>query len=52
MRCLLVIFSIFFSIQSFAEKFEDGTQKQFFDDGKPKYEVTFKNGKKNGSEIF
>jgi antitoxin component YwqK of YwqJK toxin-antitoxin module len=28
------------------------TQKEYFDNGKPKFEVTYKDGKKNGEGNF
>ncbi len=49
---LLSLASIAGSAQSIFDKNFTGTQKEYFADGKPKYEISVVKGKKQGLETF
>ena len=47
---LLILFS--FNLKAAPKDFSNGTYTEKFDNGHSKYEITFKDGKKHGKEIF
>ena len=52
MKYLISLLGLCLSLLVVADDHNNHTQKEYFDNGKPKFEVTYKNGKKNGKEIF
>ena len=52
MKYLTTLLGLCLSLLVMADDKDTKTQKEYFDNGKPKFEVTYKNGKKNGKEIF
>ena len=52
MKYLISLLGLCLSLSIMADDHSTNTQKEYFDNGKPKFEVTYKNGKKNGKEIF
>ena len=52
MKYLISLLGLCLSLSVMADDHNTNTQKEYFDNGKPKFEVTYKNGKKNGKEIF
>ena len=52
MKYLISLLGLCLSLSIMADDHNNHTQKEYFDNGKPKFEVTYKNGKKNGKEIF
>ena len=52
MKYLTTLIGLCLSFLVIADDHKINTQKEYFDNGKPKFEVTYKDGKKNGKEIF
>ena len=52
MKYLISLLGLCLSLAVIADDHKTNTQKEYFDNGTPKFEVTYKNGKKNGHEIF
>ena len=47
-----IVFLLFFTHLSLADNITNGTYKEMFENELPKYEITYKNSKKHGKEIF
>ena len=47
---LLILLS--FNLKATPKDFSNGTYTEKFDNGQSKYEITFKDGKKHGKEVF
>ena len=52
MKFLITLIGLCLSFFVLADDHKTNTQKEYFDNGKLKFQVTYKNGKKNGKEIF
>ena len=52
MKYLIILIGLCLSFLVIADDQKINTQKEYFGNGKPKFEVTYKDGKKNGKEIF
>ena len=48
MKYLISLLGLCLSLSIMADDHSTNTQKEYFDNGKPKFEVTYKNGKKDG----
>ena len=52
MKYLISLLGLCLSLSIMADDHSTNTQKEYFDNGKPKFEVTYKNGKKMGRKFF
>jgi len=52
MKYLVALVGFCISLVVIADDYKSKIQKEYFGNGKPKFEVTYKHGKKNGKEIF
>ena len=53
MSCRLLLFLILlYSFLANAENINNGIQRQMFENGSPKYEISYKNKLKHGKETF